>query len=186
MSPSPYFTIPFLLLVAIFQANAAPRLAVGSARPDLMLLSVVSWSLLAAFRARELEYGDEAPSLMRGINDGVVWAFVGGMFLDLLSSGPLGANALALMVTALAAGVIGVRVSGAAPILAPLMAALGTLIYHLVYLAVLALTGQPVFLDVYMNRFILPGVVFNLALVPVVYLLLMMVDRRTSRERLEW
>jgi cell shape-determining protein MreD len=108
------------------------------------------------------------------------------MFLDFLSSGPLGASALALMVTALVVGVIGVRVSGARPVLVVLMAALGTLIYHLVYLTVLALTGQPVFLDVYMNRFILPGVVFNLALGPVVYLLLMMVDRRTSRERLEW
>jgi len=87
------------------------------------------------------------------------------MFLDLLSSGPLGANALALMITALVVGVIGVRVSGARPILVVLMAALGTLIYHLVYLAVLALTGRPVFLDVYLNRFILPGVILNLVLV---------------------
>ncbi len=186
MSPSPYFTIPFLLIVAIFQATAAPRLAVGSARPDLMLLSVVSWSLLAAFRARELEYSDETPSLMRGINDGVVWAFVGGMFLDLLSTGPLGANAFALMITSLVVGMIGVRVSGARPILVVFMTAVGTLTYHLVYLAELALTGRPVFLDVYMNRFILPGMVLNVVLVPVVYLLLMIVDRRTSRGRLEW
>src|SRR5512136_1616377 len=107
MSPSPYFTIPFLLVVAILQSTAAPRLAMAGARPDLMLTSVVAWSLLAAFRARELEYAGESPSLTRGINDGVVWGFVGGMFLDLLSGAPLGTSALALMAAALAVGVIG-------------------------------------------------------------------------------
>jgi hypothetical protein len=91
-----------------------------------------------------------------------------------------------LMITALVVGVIGVRVSGARPVLVVLMAAVGTMIYHLIYLAVLALTGRPVFLDVYLNRFILPSVILNLVLVPAVYLLLMMVDRRTSRGRLEW
>jgi hypothetical protein len=37
-----------------------------------------------------------------------------------------------------------------------------------------------------MARVILPGVVLNLVLVPAVYGLLSIVDRRTSRERLQW
>jgi rod shape-determining protein MreD len=186
MSPSPYFTIPFLLIVAIFQSTAAPRLAVGSARPDLMLLSVVSWSLLAAFRARELQYAGEPPSLLRGINDGMVWGFVGGMFLDLISSAPVGISALALMIAAMVVGVIGVRVSGAAPVLVILMAALGTLVYHLAFLAGMALLGHPVFWGHSLTSIILPSMALNLALVPLVYILLHMLDRQTSRERLQW
>lgn len=186
MSPSPYFTIPFLLIVAIFQSTAAPRLAVSGVRPDLMLLSVVSWTLLAAFRARELQYAGEPPSLLRGINDGVVWGFVGGVFLDLLSSAPLGASALALMTTALVVGVIGVGVSGAVPILVVLMAALGTLIYHLIFLTLMALIGRPVLLGQDLTGVILPSVAFNLVLIPAVYVLLGLLDRQTSRERLRW
>ena len=38
----------------------------------------------------------------------------------------------------------------------------------------------------YFNRIILPSVLFNLALVPVVYVFLYLIDRRTARARLEW
>ena len=186
MSPNPYFTIPFLLVVAILQTTAAPRLQFSGARPDLMLLSVVSWSLLAAFRARELQYAGEPPSLLRGINDGVVWGFIGGVWLDLFSAAPLGLSALALMVTALVVGVFSVGVSGPGFILVPLMAVAGTLVFHVVFLSGLALTSRPVFWDVAVARVILPSVVFNLVLIPLVYGLLSLVNRQTSRERLQW
>ena len=186
MSPSPYFTLPFLLVVAILQSTAAPRLTVVGARPDLMLTSVVSWTLLAALRARELEYAGESPSLTRGFNDGIVWGFAGGMFLDLLSGAPLGASALALMVAALVVGIIGVGVSIPAPLLVALMTALGTLIYHLAFLVVLALMGRTVFWGMDMARVILPSLALNLLLVPAVYGLLGLVNRQTSRERLQW
>jgi rod shape-determining protein MreD len=186
MSPSPYFTLPFLLVVAILQSTAAPRLTVVGARPDLMLTSIVSWTLLAALRARELEYAGESPSLTRGINDGIVWGFAGGVLLDLFSGAPLGASALALMAAALVVGIIGVGVVLPAPLLVVLMTALGTLVYHLVFLAAMALTGRSVFWNADMTRVILPSLVLNLLLVPAVYGLLSLVNRQTSRERLQW
>jgi len=186
MSPSPYFTLPFLLMVAILQSAAAPRLEVSGARPDLMLLSVVSWSLLAAFRARELQYAGEPPSLLRGINDGVVWGFIGGIFLDLLSTAPFGLSALALMVAALVVGVFSVGVSSPGFMLVPLMAVTGTLVFHIVFLAGLTLTSRPVFWNAAVTGVILPSVVFNLVLIPLVYGLLSLLNRQTSRERLQW
>ena len=186
MSPSPYFTIPFLLVVAILQSTAAPRLQVSGARPDLMLLSVVSWSLLAAFRARELQYAGEPPSLLRGINDGVVWGFVGGVFLDLFSTAPLGLSALALMMAALAVGMFSVGASGSVLFLVPLMAVVGTFVFHIIFLAGLTLTGRPVFWSFDITRVVAPSVVFNLALIPLIYGLLSLVNRRTSRERMQW
>ena len=186
MSPSPYFTLPFLLMVAILQSAAAPRLEVSGARPDLMLLSVVSWSLLAAFRAREFQYAGEPPSLLRGINDGVVWGFIGGIFLDLLSTAPFGLSALALMVAALVVGVFSVGVSSPGFMLVPLMAVTGTLVFHIVFLAGLTLTSRPVFWNAAVTGVILPSVVFNLVLIPLVYGLLSLLNRQTSRERLQW
>jgi rod shape-determining protein MreD len=186
MSPNPYFTIPFLLIVAILQSTAAPRLTVSGVRPDLMLVSVVSWTLLAAFRARELQYIGEPPSLWRGINDGVVWGFVGGMFLDLLSGAPWGISALALMAAAMVVGILSVGIAGSAPILMIVVTPLGTFAYHLVFLIGIALTGRPVFWSMEVTRVILPGIVFNLALTPVIYLLLNPLNRQTERERLQW
>ena len=186
MSPSPYFTIPFLLIVAILQATAAPRLTVSDARPDLMLVSVVSWTLLAAFRARELQYTGEPPSLWRGVNDGIVWGFTGGMFLDLLSGAPLGLSAIALMACALTVGIFSVGVASSPLILMIAATPLGTFVFHGVFLVGLALTGRPVFWSVDVVRVILPSTAFNLALVPVVYLLLSLLNRRTERQRLQW
>jgi len=186
MSPSPYFTIPFLLVVAILQSVAVPRLQVSGARPDLMLLSVVSWSLLAAFRARELQYAGEPPTLLRGINDGVVWGFVGGVFLDLFSTAPFGLSALALMTAALVVGVFSVGVAGSALFLVPLMAMIGTFVFHFVFLAGLTLTGRPVFWSFDIARVVAPSAVFNLALVPLMYSLLNLVNRQASRERMQW
>jgi hypothetical protein len=77
-------------------------------------------------------------------------------------------------------------VSGSGLILVPLMAVAGTLVFHMVFLSGLALTGRPVFWDAAVARVILPSVVFNLALIPLVYGLLSLVNRRTSRERLQW
>lgn len=186
MSPSPYFTIPFLLIVAILQSTAAPRLVVYGVRPDLMLVSVVAWTLLAAFRLRELQYTGEPPSLWRGINDGVVWGFTGGMFLDLLSGAPFGLSALALIAAAAAVGILAAGVASSTPILIIVATPLGTLIYHLVFLLGLALTGRPAFWSVNLTRLVLPSIVFNLALLPIAYLLLSPLNRQTERERLHW
>lgn len=186
MSPSPYFTIPFLLVVAIFQSVAAPRLTVYGVRPDLMLVSVTAWSLLAAFRARELQYAGEGPNLLRGINDGVVWGFMGGVFLDLLSGAPFGISALALMIAALVVGMFTVGVAASAPILMVVVTPLGTLAYHIIFLAIVSLTGRPVSWNGEMTRVILPSAVFNLVLVPVVYLALSPLNRQTERERIEF
>ena len=57
---SPYLLVPFLLVVALFQTTVLPELTVLGIKPELMLLSVLAWSLL------------------RGVEEGLVWAFVDG------------------------------------------------------------------------------------------------------------
>ena len=74
-----YLMIPLLALAALFQSTAAGRLALRGVKPDLVLLLVLIGVLL---------YGPRI---------GLVWAFFGGIFLDVFSGGPMGASSLALM-----------------------------------------------------------------------------------------
>jgi len=70
-----------MLLVgaALAQVTWAPKLEVGGAFPNLVLLAVVAvtWTL--------------------GARSGLVWACVGGVLLDLTAPGPIGPHALALL-----------------------------------------------------------------------------------------
>jgi hypothetical protein len=50
----------------------------------------------------------------------------------------------------------------------------------------MALIGRPVLLGQDLTGVILPSVAFNLVLIPAVYVLLGLLDRQTSRERLRW
>ena len=74
-----YFVIPFLFLLGIFQATAAPQIRIAGGSLNLLLLCVMSWEQIEA----------------RG--EGYSWAFIGGLALDLLSGGPFGASVLGLL-----------------------------------------------------------------------------------------
>lgn len=74
------------LVAALLQASVVPFVAVGTARPNLVVLVAASWALAAGGR------------------EAVWWAFVGGIAADLLSGGPLGAGALSALVPVAAVG----------------------------------------------------------------------------------
>ena len=76
-----------MALAALLQSTALTRLAIGGVKPDLVLLLVIVGTLLYGARV------------------GIVWAFVGGLFLDIFSGGPMGSSSLALMAAAAIAGV---------------------------------------------------------------------------------
>jgi rod shape-determining protein MreD len=115
-----YLMAPLLLIASLLQSTAATRLQVGGVKPDLVLLLVVSGTLL---------YGSKA---------GIVWAFVGGLALDIFSGGPMGGSSLALMVATFVIG-LGQRTLSRFNVLVPLGAAmLGTLLYGVTYVALLS------------------------------------------------
>lgn len=114
-----YLMIPLILLLCLLQSTATARFRLFGVKPDLVLLLVLVGSLL---------YGGRP---------GVVWAFIGGLGLDVFSGGPMGASSLALMAAALVAG-LGHRPLFRYNIVVPLSAAFfGSLTYALVYLAIL-------------------------------------------------
>jgi rod shape-determining protein MreD len=115
-----YAMIPAMLLACLVQATAANRLVIGGVKPDLVLLLVLVGTLI---------YGGRI---------GVVWAFIGGLGLDIFSGGPMGSSSLALMAAALVAG-LGHRTLSRYNLLVPVGVTMaGTLVYATTYLAILA------------------------------------------------
>jgi rod shape-determining protein MreD len=75
-----------LLATVLVQVTWAPRLAVAGAFPNLALVAVI------------------AITWTSGVRDGMAWACVAGLMLDLTSDGPLGPHALALLAGAYLTG----------------------------------------------------------------------------------
>ncbi len=151
---SGYLSIPVLMVVVIVQATVMPELEIAGGIPDLVLLVVLAWTLMA------------------GYERGLVWAFVGGILQDLISAVPLGTTSLALViVTSLAALALG-QISPR-NLVYPALAALGaTLVAHLVSLAVLFVAGRPLPLIATLLSVTLPGMAYNAVVMIPVYRLL--------------
>ncbi len=168
MGCSSYLAVPLLLGVALIQTTAMPQLRILGVKPELMLLMVLAWSLL------------------RGVGEGLMWAFFGGMIWDIFSGGPLGASALALVVVSFVSGLTQGSVTRSSFVLPIGIALLGTLIYHSLFLLILQLArGNVPWLDSLFGV-TLPSLAVNALLMPVVFQMLAWLDRKTGREEIGW
>jgi rod shape-determining protein MreD len=111
--------IPIFILAALVQATVLSHVRVYGGQPDLIVIIVLAWAILD----RDQE--------------GMVWAFVGGLFLDLLSGTPLGISSLALVPVAFLVGLTEAQVYRENVGLPLLMASGGALAYHILYLLLL-------------------------------------------------
>jgi rod shape-determining protein MreD len=163
-----YFTIPFLFLLAIFQATAAPQIRIAGGSVNLLLLSVMSWEQIEA----------------RG--EGYGWAFIGGLALDLISSGPFGVSILGL----LAATFIANRLSSGLfhdRLFLPLVTAVaGTFAYNGVYLLLLQVFGVPINWMEAIVQVILPSAILNMLASPIVARLMLALHRRVKSASGTW
>lgn len=119
-----YAAIPVMALLAIVQTSILPRFPITGVEPQLLFLLALAWGLV------------------RGLEEGLVWAFIAGIWADLFSLSPMGLSSLAFM-----AGVsVPILLQ---PMMPPrrlpvtaLMGGLGTLIYLLFYVVALGLLGR--------------------------------------------
>src|SRR5688500_13003948 len=115
--------IPLFILASLLQATVLSHLRVYGGQPDLIVIIVLAWAILD----RDQE--------------GMVWAFVGGLFLDLLSGAPLGISSLAMVPVAFLVGLTEAQVYRESVGLPLLMASAGAFVYHIVYLLLLRFFG---------------------------------------------
>lgn len=145
--------LPLLALAAGVQGAVLAQYPLFGGTPDLVLLLVLSWTLVGELQG------------------GVVWGLLGGLCLDLLSAGPLGAAVLGLMLATFLAGLTEGRF-WRSHVLLPLAVVLGgTLVYHLTLLLVLSATGHGVPWGVALVQITLPAMLLNTLLMLPVYTL---------------
>lgn len=160
-----YLIIPLLTGLALAQTVLLSRVSLWGARPDLVLLAVVGWALV------------------QGMEQALVWGVIGGLIVDLLSGGPLGATVLALLAAALLAGQPWGQGLGSPVIRMLFLAFASAVAYHGVLLIVLAWTGHTLDWTWALLRVVAPSALLNGVLIPFVNQPLAWLERQTRRER---
>jgi len=157
-----------LIVMALTQTTLSPRLAILGVQPNLMLLVVLCWSLL------------------RGAKEGMLWAFGGGVLLDMLSAAPFGTWTLSLVLVSFFSGLGEVAIFRASLSPPLVVGFFGSLLHDVAFLTILQLMGRGVDWPTSLWRLVFPAAALNMALMPVVYLLLRWLDRRTKEAELAW
>ncbi|MFQ6014921.1 MAG: rod shape-determining protein MreD [Anaerolineae bacterium] len=146
-----YLAAVLLTGVGVVQSTAMPYLSLAGVKPDLMLLVVISWSLI------------------RGAGEGIVWGFVGGMILDLLSGAPFGVFTLALTTISFLSGIGEINIFRSNIFLPLMVIGLATIAYSFISLLLLQTLGWPVNWSDSLIRIVLPTAFLNTILAPLIY-----------------
>lgn len=134
-----------MLVLAIFQATVLPKFPILGFVPLPVLLVALAWGLLHT------------------LEEGVAWAFVGGIFIDLFSIGPMGSTSLALMAAVTAVIFIQRNFPESRVLLPVILSFLASLIFWFVYLLVLRIfvpfimNNQALGIDVLLDSSRAPG-----------------------------
>ena len=155
-------------VTALLELTVGPYLAIGTAEPHLVLVLGVVVTVAV------------------GLEAGLVWAFVGGLVLDVIAQRPLGSSSFALLLcvaaTAILASVL-VRIRPVVPIIATLLL---SAVYSMIHFAALNALVAPIPVQDPVAM-ILPGVVYDTALAALIGPLVISIhDRHADVERLDW
>lgn len=166
-----YIGAIFLFLTALVQSVILPKVVPLAAMPNLVLLLVV------------------AVCLVESLHDAIIWGFVGGIILDLLTAPalPFGSNALLLVLVALLAS-LGQADPFRTLVVVPLATVFGaTIFYNIMLMLLHFVSGDSVpFFDSFL-RVAIPGAIMNTILMPVAYSAMLWLSERIGRRmRVEW
>jgi rod shape-determining protein MreD len=165
-------TLPFAalgaLLAALLETSVAPEVTFGGAQVDLVL----SFAIVAA--------------VTMGIDDALVWAFLGGLMLDMLIPGrPIGATTLSLLLT-VGVALLAARLPAPRRTLAVVSVFVLTWAFHALLLGVMTAT-EGVALGSFSLTVVLTAAVMNAVLaIPAAWLFGAIERRLGAAERAEW
>ncbi len=159
-----YVVLPLLTVTALIQDVTLAGVSVLGGRPDLVFLVVTGWAFL------------------RGPIEGALWAFIGGLLLDLFSGGPFGAIAFSLLIAALIVGQQWGKELGSMYLQLVLLVLIACFAYHFLMLLSLSWTGYAMDWGYGLARVAAPSAVLNGVLAPFVHWPLAWLDRRTRPE----
>jgi rod shape-determining protein MreD len=156
------------VVTALIELTVAPYLRIGSAQPHPVLVLAVVVTIAV------------------GLEAGLIWAFVGGLALDVLALRPLGSSAFALLICVGGASLLARSLPHLRPIVPIVAVFLSSLGYSMILLATYGALGAPV-PSADPLAMVLPGAVYDAVLGAVVGPLTVAVhDRRMEQERVDW
>ena len=161
-----YAILALMIIAAVAQTSVAPAFTFLGARPDFVLVVVVTWAVL------------------RGVEEGIIWALVGGIALDLLSGSPFGVFTVSLVIVGFLTSLGEMNVFRANALLPGFAIVVATIVYNVLILVILQLMGRPVTWNVELIRLIAATVVLNLICLTLLYGPMRWLHRRTGREEL--
>ena len=162
-----YLSLLILAVTVIVQGTLLARTRFFGSSPNLLLVVVVCWSLLHT------------------VSEGLLWAFVGGLGVDLIAGLPLGTTPLALMPTCFLAGLGRSSIFTNSVLLPALLVALATLIFGWINLIVLSARGVPVDWAGSTLRVMLPELALNVLLALLIYPILRWLAAHIGAVRME-
>jgi rod shape-determining protein MreD len=162
--------IPLLLLLSatLLQSTLAPYVEISGVHPDLVLVLVIGWVIL------------------RGLEEGLWWALIGGLSLDFFSGTPFGVFTLAMIVVALVAALFHGRVFGSSIILPLSLTFPLSLLFNGLALLILNLLGRPIAWSNAFYDILLPVAIFNTMVMVLVFPLLYLLNRLLTPRQLSF
>jgi rod shape-determining protein MreD len=166
-------SLPILMLAAILQATVTAQIPILGGKPDLVFLLVLGWSIHAR------------------LEDSVIWAFVGGIVLDLFSAAPIGTSVIGMIITVFIVHSVQRQLYRVGLVSIIWLVLLGTAIQHTLELLILLASGfQPAFANQLgygailetITYVILPTMFYNLLLVLPIYWLIRRIQKRVDRD----
>jgi rod shape-determining protein MreD len=154
-----FLSIPILVLAAAMQATLAPQIQLLGGRPDLVLLLVLSWAVNA------------------GLDESIIWAFVGGIAQDLLSASPTGTSTLGMIPVVFIIGSLTRQLYNIGFVMLIGLVIAGTIFKTLIEIVVLLLAGYQVGL-VEIGYVLFPTILYNLVFIWPIYWFVRRVQRR--------
>lgn len=163
MSGSSLWSFPVMAIVAVLQATIVPQIRLLGGGPDLVYLTVLAWSIHA------------------DLDSSVVWAFVGGICVDVLSNNPTGTTSMGLLLTVFAVSGIGQQVYRIGIVILAGIVLLGTTIQQLTIMGILTLSGYDVQWLTSIGFVVAPTILYNLVLIWPIYWIVRRFQRRIER-----
>jgi rod shape-determining protein MreD len=143
----------------LLQVSFFPYFKINGVQPDLVLVLVIAWTVL------------------RGLPEGITWAVLGGLCIDLLSGGPFGIFTLAMLVVSLTANLFHGRVFGSSIIIPLGLTFPLTLLFNGLSLLALNLLGRTIDWNLALSEILIPLAVLNSVVMFFIFPLLYLLNR---------
>jgi len=179
--------------------NLSGRSAEETTQPMTLLLAAVGAVVTALVELTVIQYlqiGSAHPhpvlvlavivTIAVGIEAGLVWAFVGGLALDVLALRPLGSTAFALLLCVGATSLLARSLAHLRPIVPIVAVFLASVAYSMILFALFSALGFPPATSDPLAA-VFPGAVYDSVLgVLIGPLAVALHDRRMEQERVDW